>query len=330
MAVQRDTSGQIERPVNRQFAQDLKEGFEQELKHIPSKYFYDDQGSKLFQAIMGMPEYYLTDAEFEILETQSMAIHKQLAWQEPFRIVELGAGDGKKTIQMLRAFEQAGLDFIFSPLDISEEAIRLLEASVREQLPSIKMESHVGDYFDYLGDSGTHKLPTLILFLGSNIGNYNESSATDLLKLIASNMNEKDALLVGFDLKKNPNTIKLAYDDPHGITRAFNLNLLERANRELGADFALDQFDFYCHYSPESGEVKSYLVSLKKQTVDFKHLNWQVDFEANELIWTEMSKKYSVEQIDKLGAGAGLQTESQFLDCKHFFSDCLFRKQPTH
>ena len=135
-----------------------------------------------------------------------------------------------------------------------------------------------------------------------------------------------DKLLIGFDLKKNPIIIHSAYYDRHGITKRFNLNLLLRINRELDADFKIDDFDFYCHYNPITGDVKSYIISLRKQTVHLRALNKIVDFDYNELIWTELSKKYSLEDIQDLAEESNFKLNSNFLDCKHYFADSLWEK----
>ena len=140
-------------------------------------------------------------------------------------------------------------------------------------------------------------------------------------------MKPEDKLLLGVDLKKNPRVVKNAYDDPHGITKRFNLNLLLRINREMDADFKIDDFDFYCHYNPINGEVRSYIVSLRKQTVVFKKLNKSFDFDYNELIWTELSKKYDFEEIEKLAKNAALKVKKHFLDCKHYFCNSIIIKQ---
>ena len=309
------------------FAQDVLEGLTAENKHLSSKYFYDDNGSRIFQEIMNMPEYYLTGAEFEILSMQSKQIIEALKFSGPFNIVELGAGDGFKTFKLLEYLVHTNVDFHYIPIDISQEAIDSLTKRLQEKLPNLKIHPKVGDYFEILKDNRESEYPSLLLFLGGNIGNYQEGKAKELLQLFHKNMKFGDKLLIGFDIKKNPIIIHNAYYDRHGITKRFNLNLLLRINRELGADFKVDDFDFYCHYNPITGDVKSYIVSLRKQTVHLKILNKLIDFDYDELIWTELSKKYSLEDISDLANASNFRLANNFLDCKHYFTDSLWEKR---
>lgn len=311
---------------NRSFAQDVLEGLTAKNKHLSSKYFYDDEGSHIFQQIMKMPEYYPTNCEFEILSQQSEEILEKLQFKGKFNIVEFGSGDGTKTKQLLKTFLDKKADFTYVPIDISEEAILILEENIRALLPEIQMNSKIGDYFDILKDISKENIPNLFLFLGGNIGNYKEEEVFDLLRKFASGMKKGDKLLMGIDLQKSPRIIQKAYDDPHGITKAFNMNLLQRINRELGADIPLEQFDFYCHYNPENGEVKSYLYSLIKQRFYSKVLNKTFTFQKDEMIWTELSKKYSFTEIEELAAQLEFKVVENFLDSKQYFTDSLWEK----
>ena len=188
------------------------------------------------------------------------------------------------------------------------------------------MNSKVGDYFDILEDISKEETPNLFLFLGGNIGNYKKEDALDLLQKFASGMKKGDKLLMGIDLQKSPRTIQKAYDDPHGITKVFNMNLLQRINRELEADIDLDQFDFYCHYNPENGEVNSYLFSLIKQKFYSKILDTTFTFQKDEMIWTELSKKYSLAEIEELASTLDFKVVENFLDKKGYFADSLWEK----
>ena len=308
------------------FALDVLKGLTAVDKTLSSKYFYDDNGSRIFQEIMNMPEYYLTNAEFEILAMQSKQIIHALQFSTPFNIVELGAGDGFKTFKLLEYLVTHNIDFHYIPIDISQEAMDSLTNQLKEKLPSLKIHPKVGDYFKILKDNRESDYPSLLLFLGSNIGNYNEEKAKELLQLFNDNMKTGDKLLIGFDLKKNPIIIHNAYYDRHGITKRFNLNLLLRINRELDADFKIDDFDFYCHYNPVSGDVKSYIISLRQQTVELRALKKTIDFEYNELILTELSKKYSLKDIQGLAEHSNFKLSTNFLDCKHYFTDSLWEK----
>lgn len=311
-----------------QFEKDVVEGLSAENKFLSSKYFYDDAGSRIFQEIMNMPEYYLTDSEFEILSLQAKQIIDAVNFKHPFNIVELGAGDGFKTFKLLEYLVNAGVDFYYVPIDISQGAMDELTSKLKEKLPQLSIHPRVGDYFKILNEENTKtEIPSLLLFLGSNIGNYMPDDAANLLKLFGTGMKKGDALLMGVDLKKNPRIIQKAYDDPHGITKRFNLNLLLRINREMDADFKIDDFEFYCHYNPITGELKSYIVSLRKQTILLKKINKSFDFNYDELIWTELSKKYNFKDINSLAEASNLEVEQHFLDCKHYFSDVLLTKK---
>lgn len=306
-----------------QFKKDVDAGLSAQPKHLSSKYFYDDIGSQIFQEIMAMPEYYLTDSEFEILSLQAKQIAEKLNFKDAFNIIELGAGDGYKTIKLLKNLIEIGLEFTYIPVDISKKAIDILLEKVAKEIPGLKVKPFVGDYFKLLSTM-PNDISSLVLFLGSNIGNFKNEEAEYFLKSIQNHLKPNDKLLIGFDLQKNPITIKNAYDDPHGITKAFNMNLLHRINNELDANFRLDKFDFYCHYNPINGEVRSYLVSLKQQDVYIKSLGKTYSFDFNELIWTELSKKYSFTEIENFCTTSKFKLTHNFLDCKHFFADSLW------
>ena len=308
------------------FGQDVLAGLTAENKTLLSKYFYDDVGSRIFQEIMTMKEYYLTDSEFEILSMQAEHIINALKFSTPFNIIELGAGDGFKTFKLLEYLSHQNIPFNYVPIDISQEAMDLLTQRLKEKLPNIIIKPKVGDYFEILKENSLSDYPSLLLYLGSNIGNYTFEKAKELMLLFNNNMKKGDKLLIGFDIKKNPLVIHNAYYDRHGVTKRFNLNLLNRINKELNADFKIDDFDFYCHYNPLTGDVKSYIVSLKKQNVNIEALNETIKFEANELIWTELSKKYSFEDISNLAVASKFELINNFKDCKHYFVDSLWEK----
>lgn len=312
--------------IHTSFADDVLDGLTSDKKHLSSKYFYDDKGSRIFMQIMQMPEYYPTGCEFEILSQQSGIIYDTINLKGKFNIVEFGSGDGIKTRQLLKAFLTKGADFTYIPIDISQEANDTLKSNMKSALPELNIEPRTGDYFEVLDTLQDSTTPNLFLFLGGNIGNYKHDDALALLKKFNGGMKKGDMLLMGMDLQKNPRVIQKAYDDPHGITRAFNMNLLERINRELDADIHMDQFDFYCDYDPQTGEVNSYLVSLKKQHFHSTVLNTTFHFERDELIWTELSKKYSFPEIDDIAKEAGFTVKQNFLDCKHYFTDSLWVK----
>lgn len=309
------------------FAKDIHKGLSAPLKHISSKYFYDDIGSGIFQDIMKMPEYYPTACEFEILSLQGQQIIDKLHFDQPFNIVEFGAGDGIKTRQLLKTLVDSGVEFSYVPIDISKKAIEELEANMLDHLPDLQIKPMIGNYFSMIEELASSETPSLFLFLGGNIGNYEKNEANDLLTSFNQSMKPGDKLLTGFDLQKNPATIRCAYDDPKGITKAFNINLLHRINRELGGNIKTNQFDFYSHYNPANGEVRSYLVSLVAQKIHLQRMDKCYYFEQNELIRTELSKKYTLREIDEAAETSGFKVLEHFLDCKHYFTDSLWVKE---
>ena len=313
--------------MEKTFTEEVAEGLSANPKFLSSKYHYDDEGSRIFQEIMVMPEYYLTDCEMDIMKNRAAEIYEITGFKKHFNIIELGAGDGLKTKELLRNLLRIGADFTYVPIDISAEAINLLVEGMQSSLPELKINPHVGDYFEVMGRvEAEEDCPNLVLFLGSNIGNFRPEWAIDILQHMNNHMRSGDKLIVGFDLMKDPNLIRAAYDDSHGITARFNLNLLTRINRELGGNFEVEKFGFYSFYNPENGDVRSFLYSKEEAEVEITATGKSFKFEKDEIIWTELSKKYSPKGIEKLGKNAGFKLEQHFLDSKEYFSDSLFVK----
>jgi len=308
-----------------EFAKDVSNGLEKKEKRLPSRYFYDEKGDQIFQQIMHMPEYYLTDCEYEIFSMQSAEIIKAVNFKEEFDLIELGAGDGYKTKLFIKELLHSKVPFHYYPVDISENALRIIENNMLSSFPELQIHPTQNDYFDALFEISklSHK-PKLVLFLGSNIGNLTIDESHSFLSKLNSVLNKGDKLLIGIDLKKNPKTILDAYDDPHGITKSFNLNLLDRINQELGANFNIPHFDHYPFYDPVSGTAKSFLVSLKNQEVFIEALDKSFHFDQYELVHTEISQKYSLDEIEALASATGFRINKPFLDCKHYFVDSLF------
>lgn len=309
-------------------ANDVLAGLAKNPKTLPSKYFYDAAGSRIFQQIMDLPEYYLTRTEFEILEKQKAEICQTFAGKGTFHLVELGAGDGLKTKILLRQLVKGKITFEYVPVDISGEAMNQLEASLRSEIPELKTDGFTGDYFKALNWLQKNKPGRkVVLFLGSNIGNFESADSEQFIQKMASFLQPGDKVLMGFDLRKDPRIILPAYDDAAGVTASFNLNLLKRLNRELGANFDLEQFQHFANYDPLHGVMRSFLISRKKQAVTFSALNYTVSFEAWEAIHTENSHKYSISQIEELGKKAQLEIVEIFSDERHYFADVLFSKK---
>jgi L-histidine Nalpha-methyltransferase len=309
------------------FAEDILEGLSADPKFLSSKYFYDDEGSRLFQEIMKLPEYYLTRSEHEILSKQTEEIFKAFeAGETEFDLIELGAGDGLKTSVLVEYFLKQNAGFRFIPIDISSEALSVLTEKFSKKFPELDITPEQGDYFKTLKTfSEKSDKKKIILFLGSNIGNFSEEQALHFFRDLRRVMNERDLLFIGFDLHKNPKTILNAYDDSLGVTAKFNLNLLKRINRELGADFNIEEFSHYASYHPLERAARSFLISQKDQTVEIKSLGKTFEFKKWEPIYMEVSQKYGVKMIEKLAAESGFTVAENFFDENKFYLDSLWK-----
>ena len=314
--------------MKKTFAQDILSGLSDYPKHLSSKYFYDAAGDKIFQQIMNMPEYYLTKSEYEIFQNDKELILKHInPDKRKFQLIELGAGDGYKTKVLLEYFLKQKSDFEYIPIDISANVLTLLKNDLHNSFHELKVESLQGDYFHMLEKIGKNShLRKLVMFLGSNIGNFSFDSAISFLKQVSKQLSKEDYFLIGIDLKKNPAVILSAYNDPAGITASFNKNLLIRINRELGADFVLDNFMHYPVYDPQTGECRSYLLSLKDQIVNIADLEQNFIFEKYESIHTEISRKYSLKEINILAEKSGFKVVKNFTDSNKYYVDSLWQK----
>ena len=307
------------------FAKDVDKGLSKNRKSLPSRYFYDEKGDELFVKIMNMPEYYLTDAELEVFNDQTSDLIKSFGMNgEHFEVVELGAGDGLKVVNLLKQLN--GSNFTYAPIDISINAIKQLKNRLIGEIPNLDFDGKQGEYFEVL-DSLKDVGKKVILFLGSNIGNLTDSRAHKFMLKISESMNPHDKLLIGFDLKKDPKVIENAYNDAQGYTREFNLNLLRRMNRELGANFTVEKFEHKPEYNSKTGAALSYLVSLEDQTVRIQATGNSYKFKKGEQIHTEISRKYDLETIQKIAKDTGLIVKQTFYDSQKYFIDVLFEKE---
>lgn len=319
--------GSTTSPELSQFAEDVLRGLSSTPKQLSSRYFYDDEGSRLFMEIMKLPEYYPTRAEMKIFTERTDAICEAFTLgANGLDIIELGAGDGTKTAVLIDHLLNQDIDFTYQPIDISQEANDALSAKFRERFPELRIAPHTGDYFKVLdtlkNENGRRKV---ILFLGSNIGNFLRDNAVAFFRSLRNVMHENDRLFIGFDMQKDPRTIVAAYDDKRGITAAFNLNLLRRINRELEADFDLNKFSHYAQYRPMECAARSFLISREKQTVTIKALNRSFNFEQWEAIFMEISQKYTHAMIDELSGDGGFEIEREFYNEEDFYIDSLWR-----
>jgi L-histidine Nalpha-methyltransferase len=308
--------------------EEVIEGLQDTPKHISSKFFYNKVGDELFERIMELPEYYLTRSEYEILSNQKEEILQSIGLNNIESIIELGAGNAFKTKILLKYLLEQNSDFKFQPIDISQNALNKLGNDLKVEMPNLNFSPLQGEYFEVLKHLKSEKKQKskLILFLGSSIGNLSNSQTNSFLKALYESLNPGDFVLIGFDLTKHPQTILDAYNDKAGVTRAFNLNVLKRFNDELGADFNLENFDHFPAYNPIEKSAKSYIVSLKNQTVNFKSADEKIDFKQNEPIKVEISQKYSLEDIEAFAKESGFEVAKHFFDCKHYFVDTLLKK----
>lgn len=327
MNVQLDPQSKAENNTVDQFRSDVLNGLRNTPKKLSSKYFYDKTGDHLFQQIMAMPSYYLTRCELDIFKNKTdELIDLLIPGNEPFDLIELGAGDAMKSTYLLEQLIRKGINFTYMPIDISGNILSILHKKLSSQLPEIKITCLEGDYFEMLQKAASlSDRRKVVLFLGSNIGNMTPEEAEDFCLHLNSNLSQKDRVLVGFDLKKNPHTILNAYNDKEGITASFNLNLLTRINNELGGNFDLKQFQHYQTYDPVTGACRSFLISLISQDVTIG--NTKISFEENELIDMEISQKFSPGKIRDLAQKSGFTITGEIKDSKKWFVDTIWQVQ---
>lgn len=306
------------------FAEDVRRGLSDNPKHLFPKYLYDELGSQLFKAICHVDEYYLTRAEDEILGARADEI--VAAVPHCRTLIELGSGSAEKTRKIIEALIRREHELLFIPVDISVSALEESSRSLLHSYPSLKILAYAADYFDGLAALQTlDRGPTLMLFLGSNIGNFEASEAITFLRAIRRALRSEDALLLGADLKKDRATLEAAYNDALGVTRAFIVNELARINRELDADFDLWAFGLRSVYNEEIGCVEVYLESLRSQSVNLRRLDLTISFAAGERIHMEYSYKYSRDDLSLLASESGLILDATWLDRAGRFSSNLLR-----
>ncbi len=308
-----------------EFADHVSQGLTVTPKSLCCKYLYDEEGSRLFKRIMELEEYYPTRCELEILE-----VHKEeiaaLVGEHGFTLVELGAGDGLKTKILLDSFLDKGFRFHYVPIDISGSALVELTKEVGTVFPGLTVEGLATDYFTGLEWlSRMNRRRNVVLFLGSNIGNFNPSETGIFLGGLHDSMKDGDFAFIGFDLKKDTETINRAYNDSQGVTAQFNMNILRRINNELGGNFRLEAFEYYSNYNPKAGAVESFLISRKKQEVCVDACRRTFTFDEWEPIHTESSCKFSESDLAHLAARNGFEVRATFYDRRRFFADSLWQ-----
>lgn len=314
------------------FAHDVHVGLTSNPKQLPPKYFYDDLGSHLFEAICRLPEYYVTRAENEIISAKIEEIVNGIGIpaRRPVRLLELGSGSANKTRHFIELLiQRGGGPLHYLPIDISSSSLKQSSKALLLAYPQLHVTAYAADYSSALtalqrADSDEASARTIVLFFGSSIGNLNPAESAALLREVRTILHPGDALLIGADLKKSSDVLVPAYDDALGVTAAFNLNLLVRINRELDADFELGKFEHRALYNEEHGRIEMHLFSLKRQVVKIGGVKLKVDFDGGESIHTENSYKFDMEGLQALAANSGYHLGKVWFDNNRWFSFNLF------
>jgi dimethylhistidine N-methyltransferase len=310
--------------IEKSFAEEISYSLNRNSKFINPKFFYDQKGSELFEQICLLDEYYLTRTEISILETLKNKL--SLFLDNSFRLVELGSGASVKTRLILDVFNEIHDCIEYFPIDISEILTESSEVLLRDY-PNLTITGIIDTYeggLEFIENFDDKQ--NLIVFLGSSFGNFSPTEGKTFLKKIHSTMKDSDLFLVGLDLVKNKLILEKAYDDSKRITAKFNLNVLSRINDELDADFNLDNFEHYVVYNEQQQRVEMYLKSLVSQSVIISKSNLSLQLQKGELINTEYSYKYKLDQIEELMIKAGFHIKAMWLDDDNLFALTLVSK----
>jgi len=293
------------RRSRQQMVRDVREGLTKASKQLSPKYFYDERGSELFEEITQLPEYYLTRAERSLLERR---ISEIIAAVRPCSLVELGAGSATKTRLILDEMRSSGCAEWYAPIDVSKDFLEATAIQLQADYPDVQITPVVSDITEPFALPPMAS-PTLVAFLGSTIGNFPREPAVRLLSHVAQAMAPSDRFLLGADLRKDPEIINRAYNDSKGVTAAFNLNILRRLNRELGADFPVDGYDHRAFYSSEHHRVEMHLIARSAHKVVIPEIG-EIPFHQGESIRTELSYKYDRPTLEDILGAAGLVMEN--------------------
>ncbi len=308
------------------FAKDVLKGLSNTPKRLSSVYFYDERGSQIFEEICELEEYYLTRKETEILQRSAAEIILRLP--QNTHLVELGSGSSTKTRILLEAAMNRFGTTHYSPIDVSAEILTDTVNDLNQRYPKLQLEAVAGRYefgMEYILKHSTSS--HCIMWLGSSIGNLTRVEAAQFLREVRKYIGESDSLLLGIDLRKGPEILEPAYDDARGVTADFNLNLLDRLNKELGGTFERKNFQHQAIYNVEEGRIEMYLVSNNDQKVEIKNIGVSISFKREEKILTEYSYKYSQDEITTLAEASGFFLEQQWLDDQGWFSLNCFKPQ---
>ncbi len=308
----------------------VREGLTSRPKRLPAWLFYDDVGSRLFDAITELPEYYLTRTERGILAAHAAEMTAQAAGGARLHIVELGAGSADKTRVLLKAATEQQGAVLYEPVDVSASALEAARERIEREIDGVTVTPRVMDYTHGDG-SRLHLGPVdcrdrrLVVYIGSSIGNFEPHQAAKLLRRVRAGLKTGDGFLLGVDLAKEQAALLAAYDDAAGVTAAFNRNVLVRLNRELDAEFELEAFEHCAVWNEAKSRIEMHLKSREAQRVHVGALGLRVEFAAGESIHTENSYKYRPGQAEALLAEAGFRAEATWTDARGWFAVCLGR-----
>jgi L-histidine N-alpha-methyltransferase len=306
-----------------ELADDVRSGLTRGQKMLPPKYFYDEHGSKLFERICELPEYYQTRTERRILERIAPEIVDRYRLPS---LVEYGSGNSQKTRVILDAMRDAGVLQRYVPIDVSREILLASASALASEYPGLDVRGVIGDFNDGLPDIAT-ELPSLVIFLGSTIGNLRPHESVPFLRRTAETMAGDDLFLLGTDLVKDPALLNAAYNDSAGVTAEFNLNLLRVINRELDGTFDLGKFTHYAFYNPFETRIEMHLVSSERQRVRIGAIDMEIEFERGETILTEISRKFTRRSVEEMLAVSGLEMIDWQADPDEMFALSLARKK---
>jgi dimethylhistidine N-methyltransferase len=304
--------------VANDFAADVRAGLTAPKKRLSCRYFYDAEGSALFEEICALPEYYLTRAELSILQAHADEIIASCS--SDAALVELGSGSATKTRTLIEAALGAHEAVRYVPIDISRSMLEESSHALLADYPTVEITAIAAEYRAGLRWLKRRREPKLVLWLGSNVGNFGRGEAARFLRGVRATMSAGDRLLMGVDLRKSRAVLEAAYDDAAGVTARFNLNLLARINRELGGHFRLGSFAHRARWNEQQGRVEIEIISRRAQLVRIDALGLAVPFAGGERIYTESSYKYSLAEIDELARAAGMFVERRWLDGEQRFS----------
>jgi L-histidine N-alpha-methyltransferase len=306
------------------FGADVRAGLTATQKWLPPRWFYDELGSSLFDAICFLPEYYVMRAESEVLTAHMHDIAREFGTN--VRLIELGSGAARKTRILLDALTRRQQDLEYVPVDVDESMLERVGRDLLLAYPRIRVTGVVSDFTRPsvpLAVLPPTTARTVVLFLGSTIGNLDPDEALAMLRDLRQSLQPGDALFLGADLRKDKSILEPAYDDALGVTAAFNLNLLTRMNRELGANFDVTAFRHHAFYDPDLGRIEMHLVSRRAQRVSIAALDLEIAFAEGETIHTENSWKHDDATLASLAAGAGFTIARKWTDARKYFADVL-------